>query len=211
MHDKTDQLIASLASDTATKAPLALHTICLRWIVGFVLYAAVLVAITGVREDFAIMVTNPWAVAELIVLLVLVMSAAFCAVLAAYPDRHQRGGIMFVPAFLLLIFFAVLAAEWTQAPPEVFPTGHGPECLSCISIYALLPGAWLLYQLRKLASIRPSTAGALALLATFSLGAFVLRLKEATDYMPHLLMWHYLPMFVAAFIGVLIGRWILKW
>lgn len=211
MHDKTDQLIASLASTATPKAPLLLRTLCVRWVAGFVLYAVVLIAITGVRPDFAAAITRPLFVAELVVLLALIISAAFSAVLAAFPDRHQRGKLIYLPLPLLLVFFAILSSAAMQTPPDIIPAAHGIECLSCISIYALLPGAWLLFQMRKLASTRPSTAGALALLATFSLGALALRLKESTDYMPHLIAWHYLPMFAAALIGVAVGRWMLKW
>lgn len=210
MHDKTDQLIASLANETP-RAPLSLRSVCGRWIAGFMAYLAVLVAVTGVRSDLAEALARPWFVAEMLVLLALVISTAFCGVLAAYPDRHQHARITYLPAFLMLIFFAILGMEWMQAPPNLLPPLHDIECLLCISAYALLPGAWLLYQMHKLASVRPSLAGALALVASFSLGAFATRLKEATDYIPHLITWHYLPMFLAALVGMVLGRWLLRW
>lgn len=211
MNDRTDQLIASLAATATPQPPVRLRNLCMRSMAAFALYAAVLIACSGVRPDLATAASNPLFVLEILLLLALVMSAALSATLASFPDRHQYSKLLWLPVVLLVAFAGVLAAEFANNPSDILPTGHGAECLSCISLYALLPGAYLLVAMRRLASTRPGLAGATALLASFSLGALALRMKEATDYMPHLIQWHYLPMLAVAFIGVLLGRWLLKW
>ncbi len=211
MNDKTDQLIASLAATATPQPPVRLRNLCIRSMAAFALYAAVLIACSGVRPDLATAASNPLFVIEILLLVALVMSAALSATLAAFPDHHQYNKLLWLPVVLLLAFGGVLAAELLVNPSDVVPSGHGPECLSCISLYALLPGAYLLVTMRRLASTRPGFAGATALLESFSLGALALLIKEATDYMPHLIQWHYLPMLVVALIGVALGRMLLRW
>jgi hypothetical protein len=211
MNDKTDQLIASLANETTAVKPVRLAALCVRWMGGFAFYAVALVAYTGVRPDVMVAFTHPLFAAEILLLIGLVLSCACAAAMLSFPDRYQQRTLVWAPLALTLAFVGTLIAAWLTSPTDIVPTGHGLECLSCISVYALLPGAWLFWEIRKLASTHAAWAGATAVLASFSMGALALRLKEATDYMPHLLQWHYLPMLAVALLGLALGKLLLKW
>jgi len=211
MNDKTNQLIASLSQDTGAVKPVRLSALISRWVGGFTAYAAVLIACTGVRPDLATAFTRPLFALEILLLMGLVASTALTAALLSFPDGYQRRSMAWLPAPLGAAFLAVLAVAWRTSPAHVPFTGHGPECLSCISLYALLPGAFLFWQMRRMAPTKKGWAGTTAVIAAFSLGALALRLKEQTDSLPHLLQWHYLPMLALALLGLALGKWLLKW
>ncbi len=211
MSDNTEQLIARLADTAEPLRAVRLRTLSLRWIGGFVAYAALLIAITGVAENFAAAFTHPLFAIELALLGALVISAVFASAILAFPDRYQRSRFVWLPFVLAIALIALLVVDFNRAPIQMPPLGHGYECLSCISLYALLPGAWLLFQLRTLASTHAGMAGAMALISSFSMGALALRVKESTDDVAHVLVWHYLPTLLVAALGVVLGRRLLKW
>ena len=65
--------------------------------------------------------------------------------------------------------------------------------------------------MRKFASTHYHLAGAIALLSAFSVGALWLRLHEVNDSIVHVVEWHYLPMLAVGFIGLWLGKLLLKW
>jgi len=211
MNDKTDQLIASLAQETAAIKPVRLRVLIMRWLGGFAAYALALIACTGTRADLADAMTRPFFALEILLLAGLIASTALTAAVLSFPDHYQRQTIAWLPVPLGLAFAALMAIASLTSPATIVAVAHGPECLSCIALYALLPGAFLFWQMRRMASTQTSLAGATAVIAAFSMGALALRLKEPTDYIPHLLQWHYLPMLAAAVLGVALGKWLLKW
>ena len=75
----------------------------------------------------------------------------------------------------------------------------------------LLPALWMFFLMRNFASTHPYSAGSIALLSAFSMGALSLRLTESTDSIMHVVQWHYLPMVVAGVLGLWLGKKFLKW
>ena len=211
MNDKTQQLIASLAGEGIPVRPVTLRVLCGRWAMGLITYVAVIIAITGVRPDFVELLHNPLFAAEIGLLIAIILSSALMAGLLSYPDRYQQRRILWLPLGLFGGFVSVLGMEWFQHPVATPFTFEGAECLSCITAYALMPGAWLLWQMRKLASTHAAQAGAAAVMASFAIGALALRVEEPTDSIAHLVQWHYLPMLAAALIGLGLGKRVLKW
>ena len=63
----------------------------------------------------------------------------------------------------------------------------------------------------RFASTHPYSAGSVALLAAFGIGALSLRLAEPTDSIMHVMLWHYLPMLSVAILGLWLGKLVLKW
>ena len=61
------------------------------------------------------------------------------------------------------------------------------------------------------ASTHPYFAGSITLLSAFSIGALVLRLLESTNSIMHVIQWHYVPMIGVGFLGLWLGKLVLKW
>ena len=208
---KTEQLIASLASEAAPKKPAAPPLKQLVWwVCGGAAYVAVLLIFFGLRPDLSARLHAPLFLAELAALAGIVLATGLAAIALSFPDRYQQSWIVRLPLVPLLAFIIILAlaSQGTPMPP---PPQHGVECLLCISLFTLIPGALLLYRLRQQASVEYHLAGGLAMLAAFSLGALAFRLSEPTDAITHLIEWHYLPMLVFGLFGLWLGQRFLKW
>jgi hypothetical protein len=210
--EKTDALIASLVQ-TAMPAKRTAHpgTMFAWWLVGCLAYIVLVLCFMGVRDDIAAKLHAPEFIGELAILLCIMMSAALSAVVLSFPDMFQKRWFAYSPLAPLAAFIGMLGYQWMNEPVTTIAPPSGEECLLCITLLSLLPGACLLYMLRKLAGVHYYVSGAIALIAASSVGCITLRLSEKTDSMHHLVEWHYMPMIGFGIIGVLLGRNLLKW
>lgn len=208
----TEQLIEDLAHDMepVATAPAPLWTF-LRWCILATAYISLMVTFMGTRPDLVQKMHAPLFAAEIGTLGGVIASSLLAATLLAFPDIYQKKWLAWLPGFMFLLFAAVMFMEYrADYPPAPLPR-HNAECLMCISMLALIPGVFILYNIRKFASTHYYMAGKVAILAAFSIGAMALRLSEPTDSITHLLEWHYLPMLGAVLVGLILGRLCLKW
>ncbi len=207
-----DDLVASLAQEATAVQP-APHpfALSLRWIIAAAIYLAVSLILSGLRPDLLAKFHSPWFAAEVAALLGIIIVTALSAALLAFPDLHQKRALALAPAWMAVLFLAILFFAWhADSPPAALPV-HSFECTLGITLMALLPAVWTFYAMRKYASTHYRLAGSVALLSAFSVGALWLRLHEATDSVVHVIGWHYLPMLVIGIIGLWLGKRLLKW
>ncbi len=207
-----NELIAKLALD-AKPVKTAMHPFMLAfiWVCGAVLYIACIALVLGVRPDIAAKMHTSLFAGEMGLLSVVLISSSLSAALLAYPDIYQKKGLLRLPLVSFALFIGLMILAWkADTLPAPMPE-HGYNCTIHISLLALVPAAIIFYSVGKLASTHSAQTGAAALLAAFSIGAIIARLGEETDSIQHVVQWHYLPMLAAAFIGTLIGKWLLRW
>ncbi len=209
-----DDIISSLSQEGAkvqsTASPMRLMGV---WIAFLYLYVFAIFTshIFHLRPDILSMLVQPLFTAELVALSLLIMSSIAALVLFSFPDQYQKPHIIYVPLAGFISFVAVLAAEWAVSPvPDAF-SFQGFECLSCIVGLLVIPAAFMIYKVRRMATTCPNRAGLTAALCAFAIGAFILRLVEATNSIQHLVMWHYAPMMIFALLGLWLGPKLLKW
>ena len=89
--------------------------------------------------------------------------------------------------------------------------GHGMECALCIAALACLPSALIFGLLRKGASVTAVFAGSLSVLGASGFGSLILRLTEIDDSLVHIALWHYVPTFLFAAMGAVLGKFLLRW
>jgi len=210
--ENIDDLISRLAQDgqTVKSAPHP-FVLSLKWMGVALIYLVVLLAIFGVRPDWADKLQNPLFATEIAALLAVFATTTFAAALLVFPDIHQKGRLAFAPLASFMLFVLAMYLSWqSDAPPASLPV-HGIECTLGITVMALLPSIWTFYFMRNYASTHCRLAGSVALLSSFSIGALWLRLYEVNDSILHVIEWHYLPMLVIGIIGLLLGKKILKW
>jgi hypothetical protein len=212
MTDSTESLIASLAEEmepvTPASRPLALFV---KWLAGSLAYTLIVLLYFGLRRDLFLHLHTPLYLAETGLLACLVVTSGISAVTLSFPDLYQRRWAVFTPVLPLLLFLATLYIEWLHDSPPAPEPPHGMDCLLCISMFSVLPAALLMLLLRRQASTHYYLAGGIALLAATSIGCLTLRLSEDTDSILHLIKWHYLPMIGFSFLGIRLGRKLLKW
>lgn len=208
----TDELITSLSESAAPVAPApAPFKLFLRWMAVSLAFMAVMTSMLGLRQNLAERLHSPMFFTEVALLFIVVVTAGLSAAALSFPDMHNKRWLAGLPVPFLLLFWAVLGRAWlADNPPAPLPP-HGMECLICITGLSFVPAVWMFYTLRKMASVHYCLSGALALIASSSLGCLALRLAEDTDSIRHLLLWHYLPMIGFGMIGLVLGRKFLKW
>lgn len=166
----------------------------------------------GIRHDVFERLAQPLFALEILLLLALTASSLMAALLAIYPDNHQKHRLVSLPYLLFGALVALLLAELVQSSEIPVRAGeHSLECALCIASLAVMPSAFLFVILRRGATIHPLKAGSFAVLAASALGCLTLRLSEANDSLSHLLTWHYAPTLCFAALGAWIGRAVLKW
>jgi hypothetical protein len=207
-----EQLVEALAAQAEQVRP-APHPFALaaKLAAAAALYLALALAASGLRPDFAQAWHHPWYAAELLALLLLFLASTCSVALLGFPDLHQKRALAYAPPGLFALFALLLAFAWqADTPPAPLPV-HSWQCSLSIMLVALLPAAWTFYALRRYASTHFRLAGSIALLSAFSVGALWLRLHEVNDSIYHVVLWHYLPMLAAGFIGLWLGNKLLRW
>ncbi|MDD4912463.1 MAG: DUF1109 domain-containing protein [Sideroxydans sp.] len=207
-----ESLIGQLAQEGGAVKP-ASHpfALSLKWIALAIIYLLVLLMFKGVRNELAVAFQHPWFAVEVALLLALLVTTTVSAALLSYPDLFQMRRVAWVPLAIFGVFaFALFMAWRADMPPAPLPV-HGVECTLAIIAAAILPGVWMLYFMRKLASTHYQWAGSIGLLHAFSIGALWLRLQENNDSISHVLQWHYLPMIGFGLLGLWLGKLLLKW
>lgn len=207
-----DELIDKLAQDTAALKPAPHpYRLSLAWMGWAIAYLVVALLISGVRPDLANKFHQPWFVAEIAALFCIFFATSLSASLLSFPDMHQLRRLAFAPVIAFAVFVAVMFFAWqADYPPAPLPM-HSFQCTLSITLFSLLPAAWMIYVMRKFASTHYHLAGACGLLFAFSIGAIWLRLYEVNDSIMHVIEWHYLPMIAFGMIGLWLGRVLLKW
>lgn len=207
-----ERLVTELAEDAAAVKP-APHPYLLgvRWMGAAAIYLAVSLAVSGIRPDMEHAFAQPLYIAEIVALLLIFIATSISAALLAFPDLHQKRGLVFAPAWMFVLFLLVPLLAWrADSPPPPLPV-HSFECTLSITLVSLFPAAWTFYAMRKYASTHYYWAGSIALLSAFSVGALWLRLHEVNDSILHVVEWHYLPMIAAGMLGLWLGKVLLKW
>lgn len=207
-----EELVETLAQEGAAVPP-APHPFVLaaKWLAGAAAYIALSLVISGFRPDFTDKLHEPWFVAEIIFLAGILAATSLSGALLAFPDLHQKRRMAFAPVVILALFALTVLFSWhADSPPAPLPV-HSYQCTGSITLFALLPAAWVFYGMRKFASTHYRLAGSIALLYAFSIGALWLRLHELNDSLLHVIQWHYVPMIGFGILGLWLGKVLLKW
>ncbi len=212
----TQTLITRLSSEVNAKKPMQSATYqTFRLMAVLALYAVATQSVIGIRTDLSLQFTRIYFTAEIILLAALAVSSVIASVIAMYPDSYQKPKLLLLP-YAIFILLTFLIGFQLFLPPDAnmvmpLPDSHTVECALCIGVVAIVPSAIIFAIIRKGASVHPLQAGSFAVLSASAIGCLTLRLAEAIDSIPHLVIWHYLPTIIFACIGALIGKCLLKW
>jgi hypothetical protein len=207
-----DELITALARDTTAVKPLR-HPflLSLEWMLAAAFYLGLSLLISGTRHDLLACLQRPYYSAEIAALLIILLCTSLSGALLSYPDMYQKRAIALAPIGAFTLFLALMLFAWhADSPPSPLPR-HSFECTLSITALSLLPAAGTFFAMRKRATTHTRSAGGVAFLFAFSIGALWLRLHEQSDSVIHVMEWHYLPMIGFGCIGMFLGKVILKW
>lgn len=186
------------------------------WSIFPILSALFVLWFRHVRSDVSLKMTDMMFMTENTLMLAASIMAAYTALWLSVPSLHvprlaKATGVAAVGCWAVLLVYAgvhISASELTHHLQQELMDPHG--CISCIMLLALLPSAVLFYMCRRAAPLRPLTTGFFILLANGSFLALVTRYTCALDYFPHLFFAHFMPVMVLGVLGLVAGRFLLK-
>ena len=210
----TDDLIANLSNDATPIKPVASPMPL--WIASIgasIIYIAILVAILGMRPNLQAFLIQPYSFIELWMLFLLLASSLWSAICYTYPDQYGQSIRTSLPYIILGLLVLIIGS---QVDSTFFATvmkelPHHIHCLSCIAAASILPSILLFILTQRGATVSPVKSGITITLAAVSIGCIALRLHEPSNDMGHILVSHYIPIFLFSGLGSFIGRTILKW
>ena len=211
---QTDQLIRTLAADSAHRAPPVGLVLTLALLAGAAVSAATFFATLGVRPDVMTAMHNPFFDLKFVVTLALATSAIAVSLHLSRPEALLRGW-----ALLLLIPAGLLAAGigTEMILPQRLPMmtrligSNSRICMTAIPLLSLPLLAAALIGLRHGAPARPALAGALAGLLSAGLAA-TLYAAHCTDDSPlFVATWYTIATALVSAIGALAGSRVLRY
>jgi len=211
---QTDQLIRTLAADSAHRAPPVGLVLTLALLAGAAVSAATFFATLGVRPDVMTAMHNPFFDLKFVVTLALAISAIAVSLHLSRPEALLRGW-----ALLLLIPAGLLAAGigTEMILPQRLPMmtrligSNSRICMTAIPLLSLPLLAAALIGLRHGAPARPALAGALAGLLSAGLAA-TLYAAHCTDDSPlFVATWYTIATALVSAIGALAGSRVLRY
>jgi hypothetical protein len=209
----TDQLIRTLAVDSAHRAPRVGFVLALALLAAAPVSLLIFFAGLGVRPDVMTAMHNPFFDLKFAVTLALAISAIMVSLHLSRPEASLRGW-----AWLLMVPVGVLAAAIAgeMMLPQRLPMmtrlvgSNSRICMTAIPLMSLPLLAASLFGLRHGAPTRPAVAGAIAGLLSAGLAA-TLYASHCTDDSPlFVATWYTIATALVTALGALAGSRILR-
>lgn len=210
---ETDQLIRTLAADSAHRARPVGFLLALALLAAAPVSVAIFSATLGVRADVMTAMRNPFFDLKFAVTMALAISATAVSLHLSRPEASLHGWawLLLIPAGLLV---AGISGEMMM--PQRLPMmtrligSNWRTCLTAIPALSLPLLVAALFGLRHGAPTRPAIAGATAGLLSAGLGA-TLYASHCTDDSPlFVATWYTIATALMAAIGALAGSKVLR-
>ena len=210
----TDQLIRTLAADSAHRARPVGYALMLALLAAAPVSLLMFFTELGVRPDVMIAMRNPFFDLKFLVTLALAVSAIAVSLHLSRPEASMRGfgWLLLIPAGILT---AAIGGEMMM--PQRLPMmtrlvgSNSRICMTAIPLMSLPILAGALIGLRRGAPARPAVAGAIAGLASAGLAA-TLYASHCTDDSPlFVATWYTISTALVTAIGALVGSKLLKY
>lgn len=211
---KTDDLIAALAADNATREAPVGRALARDVLLGFLVSATFFFLVLGLRASFFASLDQPRFLFKF--LLTGTMAATGLTLAwrlsrpVSSPDLAARA-LWIAPALLALAcgveFATAPRAEWAARMVGAHPWA----CVTLVPLMALAPLAGLFLALKNAAPSDPRRAGAAAALGAAGLSAFLYAANCPDDSPFYLAVWYMLATLITMALGWFGGgRW-LRW
>jgi len=211
----SDDLIARLSSDLR---PVPQGTLRIRLLAGLAIGAAIatvlMIAWLGLRPDLAAAAMTPIFWAKFSFTLVLSALGLVAMERLSRPGGRLRMPIAGVAAVIALTGAAGIVQILLSPSAEVRTLVIGGSALVCpfyivgLSVPVLAASLWVM---RRLAPTNLPAAGFAAGLVSGSLAAWVYAFHCTESGLPFITIWYTLGIIASALIGMIAGRWLLRW
>jgi hypothetical protein len=213
MKMETDQLIRTLAADSAHRARPVGFVLTLALIAAAPVSLAIFFTVLGFRPDVMTAMHNPFFDLKFAVTLALAISAVAVSLHLSRPEASLKGWawLLLVPAGFLAVGIGSEMMMPQRLPVMTRLVGSNSRvCMMAIPLLSLPLLAAALVGLRHGAPARPAVAGAIAGLLSAGLAA-TLYASHCTDDSPlFVATWYTIATALVAAIGALAGSRVLR-
>lgn len=206
---KTEDLINSLSDELRAVKPLETPLKRLfRWSLVGVASILVGIALFGIRENFELAIKDWMFWVHTFLMGIIAVSSAISAIIFSVPGRDRNFIIRWMPLFTLFAWIiAILSGVFSEG---THVAGLGFSCIRDIIVIGAVPGVALFVMILQGVVFKHLLAGVYGFLAVASLGALGTQFICASDSPLHLLVWHFLPVFLVGLIGAFVGNLLFK-
>ena len=210
---ETDQLIKTLAADSAHRARPVGFVLALALLAAAPVSMAMFFAELGVRPDVMTAMHNPFFDLKFAVTLALAISATAVSLHLSRPEASLQGfaWLLLIPAGLLVAGISGEMMMPQRLPMMTRLVGNNSRvCLTAIPAMSLPLLAAALFGLRHGAPVRPALAGAVAGLLSAGLAATLYASHCPDDSPLFVATWYTIATALVTAIGALAGSRVLR-
>jgi hypothetical protein len=207
-------IVARLSAELVPVRPLrSPWTRLAGWLV-VALGTVALAATVGLRNDLAMEIARPRYVVEIAILLAGAGLAATLALLVSVPARiGGRRARQLGIGLLVLALAAALLGEPASATAAHSTLWTSLRCVACVGLFGLVPWLALYAAVLRAAPLDGRTTALCVGAAAFLVGAAAVRVACPFDDVPHLVVWHGMPVALWTIGSTLLaaprlGRWL---
>jgi hypothetical protein len=213
--NKHKKLIHTLSEDVQpVTPPKSLVMRVMQWLVPSLLCGLLGFFTLGFREEIFINMASMSFIVENTFIFISGICLATAAFISATPG-YKPMPVVVLTCIALTLWFSILMCASTGTPSTVMLSeisgAKGMGCTLDIILLAIIPGIITFIMLKKSAATHLGWTGALAVLAIASLAALSSRFLCHNMDPIHLVIWHFLPVLFMGFIGIFLGKKLLKW
>lgn len=211
VENKTNNLISSLAEEL-TEVKVLPHPLkrIVPWLLFATAYISIAIVFIGLRDDIGTMVYSSVYVFEILLVVGMSMSAAFCSSWLCCPDIRGQSWIVAVPVSLASVLALWLITKAGLDSYE-FPILKYHVCYIGAVIFGLIPAFTIWFLSQKGSTTHPYLMGLMNVISIGGLGYLALRLVCPAEEFGHIFVYHVMPYalfgIVITFIASKIYRW----
>lgn len=211
---KTEELIQQLSCQCSGKftRPMCTWRCGLSWVIFCSVYLYFIIGHYGLRLDIHMVLDKPLFVSEIIISMLLGISAALSASWLSTPDGKQQKWMYWLPFIPLLGLAAILLARFGfESTPTIPAAGYIKPLVVSHIIFVVLPLIFFFVILKRAATTRPAWTSGMACLAIAAFAYIGLRLVIPTDSAQQILLLLVAPQLALWLISRPLGARLLRW
>jgi hypothetical protein len=211
----TDELINKLSEDAqaSESKEFNVSSYSRRTVVFLAVYLSAVLLILGPRDDWLQQINQPAYTIEILLTLLLVVSAGIASVRFSVPKALKQSTALLLPA--VSVALGLVIWQLGEVSGEELITSATDLSLSYISL-GVVAGAtpvalFLFWQMSQGSPTQLSFASGMALLSASACGHLLMRTIGQASNFSDVLVWCYSPILLLMTVGALSGNKLLRW